>query len=379
MPKQVLHNELEKILEIAFKSKTSYFVWGTTGIGKSQTTYKLAKRLAKEKDKEFAEWNELNREEKLEVISNAQDYFLFVDERALQYDLGDFKLPNMNEDEGTFEWCIPLTYEVLCDDQTEGILFFDEFNLAPPNIMGEFYQIIEDRQIGGHSISDKIFIIGAGNRLEDKANVYEMPAPLLDRFEHIELRVPPVKSSSNEDWTTWGLKNDIDNRIITFLQFQPSFLFKFDKEKTKEDSFPTPRGWEKLSRMIEGIPTKNNYDLLESIIASNVGEGVASEMISYLKLTEKYEIDNFLKNPIKIERLQNEGEIDLLWSLVSQLPQVYNNDKEKVSGIFKIVKRLDEEFAVMTLRMMREAHPEHFRKVALNTKFIRKYYKFIVD
>ena len=229
------HETLKKILKVAYKTKRAYFIWGATGIGKSYTIKQLAKELAKEEKREYVEWNNLSREEKLKVIENNKKYFVLVDQRALQFDLGDFKLPKFDNDNGTFEWTIPLVYKLLCKKDTKGILFFDEFNLAPPSIQGMFYQIINDRQIGEHRISDGVFVVGAGNRLEDKANVYEMSAPLLDRFEHIELGVPSL-----EEWTKWAIKNDIDSRILAFLHFKPSYLFKYDPNSSDKSFCLSP-------------------------------------------------------------------------------------------------------------------------------------------
>ncbi len=367
--RSVNHEQLKTILKIAYKTKTPYFVWGATGIGKSYTIRELAKELAKEEKREFVEWNNLTREEKLKVMENIENYFLFIDQRALQFDLGDFKLPKFDNTNGTFEWCIPLVYQVICNPKAKGILFFDEFNLAPPSIQGMFYQIINDKQIGEHKISDGIWVVGAGNRLEDRANVYEMPSPLLDRFEHIELSIPDL-----DEWTNWALKNDIDSRIIAFLHFKPSYLFKFDT-KAKDKAFPTPRGWERLSNMIKGI-TKD-YELLENIIGSNVGEAVSIEMISFLKLKERIKIEEFLENPKKILEIPKER-TDLRYSIVSELAQLYKKNTKVFDKIMKVVELLRPEFAILCLRMLRAVNPQHFVKNAVKHNFIQKYAKYLL-
>jgi len=365
--KVVNHEMLKKILKIAYKTKTPYFVWGATGIGKSYSIKELAKEMAKEENREFVEWNVLSREEKLKIKENPEPYFIFIDQRALQFDLGDFKLPKFDNGNGTFEWTIPLVYQIICDKRAKGIVFFDEFNLAPPSIQGMFYQIINDKQIGEHKISDGVWVIGAGNRIEDLANVYEMPSPLLDRFEHLELAIPTI-----EEWTEWALKNNIDNRIIAFLHFKPSYLHKFDKE-SKDKAFPTPRGWERLSKMIKDI--ENDYELLENLIASNVGEATAVEMIAFLKLREKVKIEEILENPEKIKAIER---TDLLYSVVSELASLYSKDTKHFDKIMKVVELLKPEFAILTLRLMRASNEKHFVKNAVKYNFIQKYAKYLL-
>lgn len=348
----VNHETLWKILDIAYKTKRSYFIWGTMGIGKSYTVKAFAKAKAKEEGREFVEWNNLSREEKLEVLRNNEKYFGFIDQRALQFDLGDFKLPKFDGENGTFEWTIPLVYQYLCKKGTKAILFFDEFNLAPPSIQGMFYQIINDKQIGEHRLSEGVFVVGAGNRIEDKADVYEMPSPLLDRFEHIELAIPSL-----EEWTKWALKNDIDERIIAFLHFKPSYLHKFDKH-SKDKAFPTPRGWEYLSRQLKHVD-KKDYDLLENLISANVGEATAIEMIAFLKLSEKIKLEEILKNPESVKKIQ---QVDLLYSLVSELATLYKKDKNKLDKILNVVKMLEPEFAILSLRLLKATDEKHFKR-----------------
>jgi MoxR-like ATPase len=365
---EVNHAQLKEILKIAYKSRRAYFIWGATGIGKSYAVRQLAKELAEEEKREFIEWNNLTREEKMKVMQELDKFFLFIDQRALQFDLGDFKLPKFDNTNGTFEWCIPLVYQAICDKRAKGILFFDEFNLAPPSIQGMFYQIINDRQVGEHKISEGVMIVGAGNRLEDRANVYEMSSPLLDRFEHLELAVPTL-----EEWTDWALKNNIDSRIIAFLHFKPSYLFKFDPN-SKDKSFPTPRGWQYLSDQIKHLD-KGDYSLLENLISANVGEACSVEMVAFLKLSEKIRIEELLKNPEKIREITR---TDLKYSVVSELAEIYKKDTKHLDSIMKIVQLLEPEFSILCLRLLKSANERHFVKNLVNYDWLSKYSDYLL-
>jgi len=366
--KEVNHKQLKEILKIAYKTNRAYFVWGSTGVGKSYTIKKLAEELAEEENREFVEWNGLSRDEKLKIVENLDKYFLFIDQRALQFDLGDFKLPKFDNNNGTFEWTIPLVYQVVCDKRCKGVLFFDEFNLSPPSIQGMFYQIINDRQIGEHKINDGVFIVGAGNRIEDRANVYEMASPLLDRFEHLTLAIPSI-----EEWTNWATENDIDSKIIAFLHFKPSYLFKFDT-KSKDKSFPTPRGWHYLSEQLKFVKEKD-YDTLEHLVSANVGEACAVEMLAFLKLREKIDIRDLLKNPNKVKEIDR---TDLKYAIVSELPNIYKNNKEELKNITNIIKNLEPEFAILSLKLLKGVNKTHFVKNIVKFKEITKYFNYLL-
>jgi MoxR-like ATPase len=365
---EVNHSQLIKILRIAYYSKRAYFIWGATGIGKSYSVREFAKMMASELNRKFVEWNSLTREEKLKIIQELDKYFIFIDQRALQFDLGDFKLPKFNEINGTFEWCIPLVYQVICDKRACGVLFFDEFNLAPPSIQGMFYQIINDREIGEHKISDGIMIVGAGNRLEDRANIYEMPSPLLDRFEHLELAIPTL-----DEWTDWALKNNIDSRIIAFLHFKPSYLFKFEPN-SKDKAFPTPRGWHYLSEQLKHVKG-NDYKLLEALVSANLGDAACIEMIAFLKLSEKIKIEDVLENPKLVKELDR---ADLKYSLVSELAEIYRSNEKRLDSIMKVVELLEPEFAILCLRLLKSVNQKHFAKNIINYSFISKYADYLL-
>ena len=364
--RQINHKQLKTILKIAYKTNRAYFVWGATGIGKSYTIKELAKEIAKDESREFVEWNSLSRDEKLKVYENLEKYFLFIDQRASQFDLGDFKLPKFDNDNGTFEWCIPLVYQVICDKRAKGILFFDEFNLAPPSVQGMFYQIINDKQIGEHRISDGVFIIGAGNRTEDKANVYDMSSPLLDRFEHIELAIPNL-----EEWTEWALEHGIDNRIITFLHFKPSYLFKFD-QISNDKSCRTPRGFEYLSKQMK---LAESNDVLENLISANIGEACAVEMMAFLKLNEKIRIQEFLENPEKIKQIER---TDLKYTIISELTNIYRKNKESLPKIMKVLQNIEPEFAILGLRLLKSVDKSHITRNAKKYTWVSKYAKYLL-
>ena len=105
----------------------------------------------------------------------------------------------------------------------KGILFLDEINMAPPAVQGIAQQLILDRKVGSYKVPEGWFIWSAGNRKEDFAAVYDMPAPLANRFIHLEVK------TGLEEFKNYALKNNIDDRIISFLNFRPNYLHKIDK------------------------------------------------------------------------------------------------------------------------------------------------------
>jgi len=71
---KVSHKELAELIEEHYKKKIALFIWGRFGIGKSEKMKDIAKKIAKEKGKEFVEWNSLREDKKKEVFKNCSKY-----------------------------------------------------------------------------------------------------------------------------------------------------------------------------------------------------------------------------------------------------------------------------------------------------------------
>ena len=365
---KVKHRELEKLIIRAYETSKPLFIWGTTGIGKSWTVRKVAEKLAKRYGRTFIEWNKLSLEEKHNVMEHTEKYFVLVDIRLSQIDPSDLKgLPRLNREH--VEWLPPLWLHWASLEKSRGIIFLDELNLAPPSIQASAYQLILDRALGEYSLADGVLVVSAGNRLEDRANVFEMPKPLQNRFLHVELSIP-----TSDEWITWATENDIDPRIVAFIYRFPSMLFKFEP-KSKEPTFPTPRTWHYASDLIKGV---NDYDLLEMLVATAVGEATAYEFIKFVKLKEKLPtVEELIRGTKEVPK-----ELDLLYVLSSQIAEWFRNktlkNKKELEALAeKVLSKMPDEFAMLTLRLMKSANPDLFRQTPKLNAFKPLYRKFV--
>jgi MoxR-like ATPase len=228
-PKQ-LEESLSKIVEKELYLST--MIWGAPGIGKSSIVASVAKNTG------------LN----------------LVDLRLSQLAPTDLRgLPVA--DKGISKWFPP---EFL-PTQGKGILFLDEINMAPPTMQGISQQLILDRKVGSYIVPKGWFIWAAGNRLEDRASVFEMPAPLSNRFIHYAM------SPDFEAFKQFALKNGIHESIISFLAFRPVLLHKMDE---KRPAWPSPRSWFMASKLHEA----------GMAIHPAIGEPAATEFYAYLDI-----------------------------------------------------------------------------------------------
>jgi MoxR-like ATPase len=145
-----------------------------------------------------------------------------------------------------------------------GVLFLDEINLAPPAMQGMVQQLVLDRRVGSYVLPDDWYVWAAGNRKEDRAAVFDMPAPLANRFLH--LQVEPDLESFRQHALTVG----VDEQIIAFLAYRPTLLHKLDPQ---QPAWPSPRSWVMASKL-----HRAGLD-----VAAAVGEATAVEFNAFLQ------------------------------------------------------------------------------------------------
>jgi MoxR-like ATPase len=133
---QVRHDQLKELVKLYYKAKKALFVWGATGVGKSQVVRQAAMEIAQELGLEYTEDVKHLNDEK---------YFVVIDIRLSQSDPSDLRgIPIYDKEHMATVWLPP----ELFPRKGYGIIFFDELNLSPPLVQASAYQLILDRRLG---------------------------------------------------------------------------------------------------------------------------------------------------------------------------------------------------------------------------------------
>jgi hypothetical protein len=303
--------KLKKVLIPLVDNKIPVFIWGNPGVGKSS----LVAQIAKEKNMQF------------------------IDLRLSLLDPTDLRgIPFFENETKKAVWAKP---EFLPDSNSDefGILFLDEINSAPPTIQAAAYQLILDRKIGEYTLPKNYSIVSAGNYESDRGVTYRMPTPLANRFVHLNFDL------DFESWKIWAYGANIDQKVIAYLSYKPSDLFRFDPKST-EKSFATPRSWKFVDDIL-----KSNIDmaLVENVIAGAVGKEAASEFVNYCKIMDSLPNINDIINGIDIEIPTKNSvlyamNIGIVYALKS------NNSIKNLGNVLEFSLKLNGEFAVMLIR-----------------------------
>jgi len=233
-----------------FKKKRPLFLWGPPGIGKSELVASIAEEMGG----------------------------LMIDLRLAQMEPTDLRgIPYYNKDNGLMDWAPPidLPSEELAKQYPVVVLFLDEMNSAAPSIQAAAYQLVLNRRIGKYTLPDNVVVIAAGNRETDKGVTYRMPAPLANRFVHLEMRV------DHESWEQWATINRISSDVIGYIGFAKQDLYDFDPRSSSR-AFATPRSWTFVSELLEDNDCTDSE--LTDLISGAVGEGVAVKFMAHRKV-----------------------------------------------------------------------------------------------
>ena len=349
--RQVSPNNAKKSILRAFNKQRPIFIWGPPGIGKSDIVSQISEDI---------------------------DAYM-IDVRLSLWEPTDIKgVPYYAANDNTMKWAPPaeLPDAKMAKKYKKIVLFLDEMNSAAPAVQAAAYQLILNRKVGTYKLPDNVLIVAAGNREADKGVTYRMPAPLANRFVHLELKV------DFDDWFSWAVKNSIHEDVVGYLTFAKKDLYDFDP-KSPSRSFATPRSWSFVSELLED---DDDEATTTDLVSGSVGEGLAVKFMAHRKVSAQ------LPNPSdvlagKVKTLDTK-EISAMYSLTVSLCYELKeasdkSDKkfdDKVNNFLRFaMDNFDTELVVMGIKLALTQYqlPIDPDEVECFDEFHEKYGKYI--
>ncbi len=245
------------------------------------------------------------------------------------------------------------------------VWFFDELNVAHPSIQAATYKIIFDRMVEEHPVHPDCAIIAAGNREEDAAAVHTLLAPLANRFVHVEV-VPDY-----EDWKKhWALEN-LEPKIIAFLNWRPSLSYAFDPAKN-EKAFPTYRSWQFASSILKNV---EDAKIARILIAGAVGDGAATEFYAFLdKYSKLPDVKGILEGRVKTVPKEEDKLYALIGALIEALKKAKTNG---FKNFLAYIEKMPKEFTIVALKDAFALYQDKFSKLPEWTDYLTRHQKYI--
>lgn len=152
------------------------------------------------------------------------------------------------------------------------ILFLDELTAAAPMLQPAVYGLLQERRVGPHVLPDAVFVVAAGNTVEDGAVAYEMGTALSDRLVHMRVEVNAT------DWLdNYAIPRGLHPAVIGFVRTRPDLLETTETALERGHMIAaTPRSWERVSRILHAVPDRRQRNVM---VAGSLGEAVAAEFV----------------------------------------------------------------------------------------------------
>jgi len=225
------------------------------------------------------------------------------------------------------------------------VWLLDEYSCASKMVRNAALQLLLENRIGEWQCPKDTFIVLAGNRTSDRANVERAGSAEANRVCTVTLE------ANLDDWTEWALPSGIDVRVVAFLRYRPNLLSDFDGAKWNGEAFASPRSWEQASRI---IATGTSGHVRATMLQGVVGQGPAVEFEGFLRVYEDLpSLDGILLDPSGSPLPDSpSGKYAVCAGIASKATE------KNVGRALTYLARLPKEFEVFAVRMALKMKPK---------------------
>jgi MoxR-like ATPase len=164
-------------------------------------------------------------------------------------------------------------------------LFLDELNRARPEILQSVHDLALNRTLAGRRLPDGSAVLSAIN-VGEEFQVSDLDPALASRFNVYEL-APEI-----DEWITWARKNDIDRRVVDFIEKSGVHLEQSNPNADPLDKSPDRRAWVRVASLIR--PHANITAVVQKAIAGIVGAQAAVAFGKFLRDTSRMQPEDIL-------------------------------------------------------------------------------------
>ncbi len=250
----------------------------------------------------------------------------------------DFGILFPEEGTNTLKYKLPAWFPQEGKAPEKGILLFDDRNQAGADLQKVLANICQARTLHGVKMPDGWMVVATGNRQQDRAGANRVLTHLRNRETVVAL------DTVVKDWCAWAMANGVREELVSFINFRPDLLHKFDPNQPQN---PTPRSWvEGVSAVLGVVPPEAEYDCF----VGAVGEGAATEFRGFLKVHRDLpDLNECIEKPDTAPVPQ---EAIVRYALCGALAQRVT--KENFGNVYTYINRLPAEFTVLTVQMAQQ-------------------------
>lgn len=273
----------------------------------------------------------------------------------------------------------------------EGLVIVEEIGSCPPALQPALLGLVQDRRIGGHVLSPRIRVMGAGNPVNVAAGGQDLAPPVANRGGHFDCTPPPA-----EKWIEWLLGaaqteevaafdataeearvmarwpevfGTCAARVAGFIKRSPSLLHVMPPEGNPAASraWPSHRTWEYATRVyasgvVQGLTPSDQ----EALMAAFIGTGPAGEFWTWLNAADLPDPAELLDGKVTFAhegRRQDRTLVVLnscaaLVAPVAEAGKPANTRKDRAMALWKLIDEVSEvapDLGIPAMRKLIEA------------------------
>lgn len=202
-------------------------------------------------------------------------------------------LPSIHEGRAQL---VPPDWALRLASESDGILFTDEVNTAPPSVQAALLRVSLDKVAGDCDLGQDTSVVAAANPPEQAADGWDLAPPLANRFCHLNWELPAevVRDGFTGKWRHYPLPNPPQAEIVEattrervhvagFLTARPDLSTALPKTSAEQGrAFPTPRSWEMVATLTGYANiTKQSEGVQRVLVRGCVGPGASAEYLTY--------------------------------------------------------------------------------------------------
>lgn len=189
------------------------------------------------------------------------------------------------------------------------IVLLDEFSCCPPATQAALLSLVQSRYCGDTHIPQSVAFVAAGNPVDQAADGWELPAPTISRWVHLDWPCPTV-----EEWTEWLTSQSVRPEdegspwagsagahvrglVAGFLSRSRSSLMgsPTPSDNGRARPYPCPRSWENAARLMSMSAESN--EVQEDLVRGAIGHGAATEFLSWVRESDLPDPEELLRDP----------------------------------------------------------------------------------
>lgn len=281
-------------------------------------------------------------------------------------------------------WAYHASVDAPKEFQRPMVIFFDDIVTGHEQTQAACFKVFGEKRVGNMKLRDDVYIIAAGNRVEDKSAAFEMPMALANRMKHYYAKCDV------DAWVDWAVEAGIHPLVTAFIRRQNQCLNTFEevlKISSAEKAFATPRTWEMLSKAMFRINPEGevNSEWLYKAAVGCVGSGIGMEFSTFANNTTcLIRPEDIIKNPATAP-IPDKTKVDILYATITALEYHINkpNNWKHWDKALQYVLRpeLESEFGLLIAKMatiiaLSKLSEEDRVKAAQNKYFKQMYTKY---